>query len=305
MSVFKSFKYRNTQIINYGSGDTQPSGPTSKINQVVTDWDRYATATETCPYYINGQNLATLTKGTGFLPKRTINSRLKAALEKEDETEEEKEERIQQATIEERERQTEGRENLERFFEMTLFNQVKNVEQRNHLVQAAMKHFHQAGLPHATNLSINAQNDTKYKLKDPERRINFEWTDKGLIITEENTYKKWSDMTPKGKPIEHVCRRGKPYYAETKTTYLLTPDSDIKLIDLEINCPSRKLASIFDKREAHEQPYRYLKDIINYFLQAIHIQREVIDSKLPDAQTIYEDHPQNESPSKSRKFKQD
>ncbi len=143
-----------------------------------------------------------------------------------------REEDFLQAEIE---RQAAGQDNLAQFFEEHFFKDIDSKEeegklrisddQRRALIQAAMQHFHQGGLPHATNLSMNKQNQTQHKLSDPERKIYFDWTKDGFLITEENTYKEWVDNKTGAK---HRCSADEPYFAETKSSYLLTPNADIK-----------------------------------------------------------------------------
>jgi len=143
---------------------------------------------------------------------------------------------------------------LRDFFKQHLFADGPNAEQ---LATSAMAHFHQAGLPHATNFSIKniSMSNPNIKVSDPESIINFEVNPEGLIIREENTYKKWQD-TSHGRPVTHECSASKPFYAKTETTYRLTPDAKIDLTDLEIDCPSKNLAPIFDKRPERDQTIR-------------------------------------------------
>jgi hypothetical protein len=149
---------------------------------------------------------------------------------------------------------------LRDFFKQHLFPRDPNAEQ---LATLAMAHFHQAGLPHATNFSIKniSMSDPNIKVSDPESMINFKPDLKGLIIQEINTYKKWQD-TSHGRPVTHECSASKPFYAKTETTYKITPDKEdprgavIDLINLEIDCPSQHLAPIFDKRPEAEQTMR-------------------------------------------------
>ncbi|MDF1677486.1 MAG: hypothetical protein P1U32_02185 [Legionellaceae bacterium] len=293
MAIFKSFKYRNKKMMNYGRGD-RAAGPTEDENQLVSDWDRYARGVEVCPYYIHGINLSEFINGAhvrktpyadreGFFPQRTTQKKTKEELEAL--SDKEKAAYTESLTQEEHERKAEGAANLAHFFEENLFNQVEDKKKRALLVATAMAHFHQGGLPHATNLSINKQNETTHKLLDPERRINFEWTDKGLIITEENTYKKWVDSITGEK---HECRGNQAFYAETKSVYLLTPDAQIQLLDLQINCPSSSLAEAFDKRPAGEQPYRRIREFINFLLRQFNLQRESLDDSPPEKpDTLY------------------
>ncbi len=168
----------------------------------------------------------------------------------------------------------------------------REAENPNLLAEAAIKHCHQAGLPHATNYSVTQQNQTQHQPRDPITRISFSWnnsnSNQGLQITEENTYKEWIHT---GTGAKHRCTDAEPYYAETKTTYLLTPDAKIKLVDLQIDCPSQNLAEVFDKREASEQPLRgSLKNAVKVFMDMMHIKQEVMDTRAPEPRTIYEEN---------------
>ncbi len=296
MGNFRSFKHRNAKMMNYGHGD-RASGPTVHTDRLVTDWDRYATGIEECPYYIHGTNLSEFVNGPnvrdiprekreGFLPQRTRQKKTKEELDAL--SDKEKAAYTEKLSQEERERDAEGARNLAHFFEENFFNQVTDEKKRALLVSVAMAHFHQGGLPHATNLSINKQNHTKRKLFDPERRINFEWTDEGLVITEENSYKQWIDMDSGQK---HQRKANEPAYAETKTVYLITPDAHIKLIDLQIDCPSKNLAEIFDKREPHEQPYRGILEFLNFLVSKMNLwvgHKKTLDESPPETpDTLY------------------
>ena len=161
---------------------------------------------------------------------------------------------------------------LQNFFKEHLFPDASNADELSTL---AIQHFHQAGLPHATNFSIKntSAGNPNIQVGDPESMINFIPSKEGLVITEQNTYKKWQD-TRHGKPIKHECSGSKPFYAETKTSYHLTAEAGIELTDLEINCPSQHLAPIFDKRPKHEQTMRvsggeWLKNMVAELIQRL------------------------------------
>ena len=161
---------------------------------------------------------------------------------------------------------------LRSFLKDNLFPHAENADA---LATSAIAHFHQAGLPHATNFSIKniSTSNPNIKVGDPETIINFEASSDGLVIKEKNTYKNWQD-TSHGKPIKHECSGSKEFYAQTETSYLLTENDEIKLTDLEINCPSRHLAPIFDERPKEEQTIRFpageiLKNMVAYLIEKI------------------------------------
>lgn len=272
MTDFKSFKHRNMQLITYGDDPAEP-GPTNKTHQLVSDWNRWATSKDKCFIYIQGQPLSELVDS--FIPEQVSPN---------------------ESSEERGIRYDAGAQNLRNFFREHVFEAVEDVAECDILVEMAMHHFHQGGLLLATNNSINAQNHSRHQLKDPERRVNLGWTKNGLEITEENTYKAWSEIDDKGKPINHTCSDNKPYYAQTKSTYLLKPDGRVQLLDLEVDCPSKNLASIFDKREPNEQPHRGLRNTINFLMTSMNLHRETMDAKAPEARDLYQDETKPEGP---------
>lgn len=219
MKNFSHWKHRNLAIIRYGQEkDVIQAGPAEE-RQALSDWNRLAKAGKECTYFIEGRRLSDL-QPNGFADIHALRD----------------------------------------FFKKNLFPKDPNAEK---LATLAIANFHQAGLPHATNFSIKniSMSDPNIKVSDPESQIEFEPDLKGLIIREKNTYKKWQD-TRYGRPVTHECSASKPFYARTETTYRLTPDSKdprgaaIDVIDLEIDCPSKNLAPIFDTRPKDEQIMR-------------------------------------------------
>jgi len=231
----KYWEHRNLDVFKYGIEGA--AGPSDKDRQSVDDWSRHVISGEMCTYCINGKKVSDIRKedieSNGHEFKDA--AELKNAMKFKDE------------------------DDLCDFFKKHLFANVEEVEQ-DKLARSACQHFHQAGLTHATNFCVkNSGNvDAVIKVGDPKTMVNFQVAENGLTITEENTYKKWFEiLDPAKKPREHLCTGSKDYYAKTTSTYLFTSD-DIKLVDLKIDCPSRNLAKIFDKRPESEQITRYL-----------------------------------------------
>jgi|GEM_PF-6016434 len=152
---------------------------------------------------------------------------------------------------------------LQDFFKQHLF---PDTEHADGLAITATLHFHQAGLPHATNFSIKniSMNNKKMQVNDPETMINFKPTKNGLIITEKNTYKAWLDISGT-KSKTHTGSPSKPFRAETETSYLLKHDGSIEVTDLQVKCPSSKLKPIFNP----ESIFKMLQDLLVNMMRTI------------------------------------
>ena len=207
------WKHRNIDLLRYGTqGAAGPSNMAEERKQasILSDWNRYAKKgnPDECPYFINGTNLSTL-KNDGFVNMAELHA----------------------------------------FVKTHLFSKIPNAS--DELVTHALSHFNQGGIPTATYFSISSElaaSRSKKMLPEPNYQINFEATKNGVKITEKDTYKEWKDCSSRGKPITHRCSEKKPYYAQTTTTSLFTPEQEIKILDLQVDCPSRNLTAIFDKR---------------------------------------------------------
>ncbi len=143
-------------------------------------------------------------------------------------------------------------EALQNFFAENLCQNVYDLAERKALVDMAMQHLYQAGLPHATHSSIMAlaaQHPNKV-LASPVMHIDYRAGAQGILITERNTYLKWLES---GR-ISHQ-RTADKYYAQTNTVYFVS-SKQIELKDLTIDCPSRNLAPIFDQRPHEQQVVR-------------------------------------------------
>jgi hypothetical protein len=235
------FKERYLKVVHYGSNPSiDQSGPITdhsdaKENQVVSDWNRMLKGEVKCTYYINGTNLSELRDNKPFENPNDLKNFLKEHLLKHTLTAEE------QAAL--NTNTPEG---------------VAAEKKLSQLTEFTFMHCHQGGLPHATNYSLIAARTDALRLTrvipDPKIAVHFNATPEGLIIEEKNTYTEWTE-NPGLHQKKHISTaKGKPFYAQTNSTYLITPDTkNIELLDLEINCPSENLKPIFNKLDEHKQ----------------------------------------------------
>lgn len=210
MATSASFKNRYKKFVQYGGKeDAQPSDVALTGASILSDWNRYRkNTTPGVGYYIGDQPLSKL--------------------------------------------QSQDFENLDElrsFVKEHLFCKLEEKDITPELIDNALAHFNQGGIPTATYKTINQKNisstETR-KLNEPEFKITFTPTAQGVQITEVDTYKKWTDISG-GKVQKHECGPEKPFYARTETKYLFTTTGDIKLLNCEVDCPSKNLAAIFDK----------------------------------------------------------
>lgn len=156
---------------------------------------------------------------------------------------------------------------LRLFIKNNLFSNVDTDEQ---LITNALNHFNQGGIPTATYKTVNQINissPSSVLLSEPNFKINFSQTKDGVLISEEDTYRKWMEKNG----TKHERSVSEPFYAQTKSTYLFTKEGEIKLLDLQIDCPSRHLATVLDQREPSEQIMRakggsFIKNAVASFI---------------------------------------
>ena len=157
---------------------------------------------------------------------------------------------------------------LATFLKEKMFTSQKDETEKEALTQMVLALGYQGGLFHATSSAMTARTlGTNAALNQPDMKIDLKSTENGLEIVEENKYKKWREMSPSR---EHSCvGTNKPYYAQTQTTYLMTP-KEIKLTNLLVDCPSKNLATLFDTRPDQEQRFRspILKNLIARIIEA-------------------------------------
>ncbi|MDP1603355.1 MAG: hypothetical protein Q8M03_08835 [Legionella sp.] len=215
------WKYKNLGIFAYAKENQETAGPATEMRQALSDWNRWAKSGDThCPLYINGTSLTALLTEEG-----------KEGFQDADE--------------------------LAAFFKKHLFSKPHYTEEdSNALVNLALMHFHQAGFPFATNFCINNTYRGQTQASDPVTRIDFEDTENGLVIKEQQTYK---TLVTNGKPDK--ITNPEKYHAKTITTSLMNAQG-ITLKDLEIDCQSRRAAPIFDKRGLLEKISQYIKNIL-------------------------------------------
>lgn len=226
------WKHKNMNVFEYNTD--KAAGPAEE-RQALSDWSRHVISGKACTYFIDGKSVADI--------------------------------RAQElGTQDPKQLAFKDVDELRTFFVKHLFVKVEDKQQQITLANLAIAHFHQTGLTHATNFCIkNLGNENpRMKVGDPKTKIDFTPTQEGVKLVEANTYNKWQQIVPGvARPKEHVRTREHAYYAKTETSYLLTA-KDIQVTDLTIDCPSKNLAPIFDKREEGQQIYRAV-----YFLREL------------------------------------
>lgn len=214
-------KYKNIGLFAYAKlKDT--AAPAKETRQALSDWNRWAKSNDQCPIYINGKGLTALLKEIG-----------KESFANDEE--------------------------LIDFFKEHLFAKPSHTEkERQSLAELALMNFHQAGFPFATNFCVNNTSRANIRASEPISRIDFNDTEKGLVITEQQTYK---ELVDKKTGKKDTIRDPEKYHARTTTTSLMTPQG-ISVQNLEIDCMSRKAAPIFDKRGLFEKIRLYLSKLL-------------------------------------------
>jgi|GEM_PF-2211896 len=249
------YKERYLNVVHYGERP-DAAGPQldkTKGNQVVSDWNRMMAAGqkagETCPYYINGKNLRQLRTGNAFLDIADLKNFLKHQLLYHVLTDDEKSsyEQLQDEHV-----TPEGLEAEKKLDALTEFS---------------FMHCHQGGLPHATDFSLRtARTDVmreRIAVSKPETRVDFNASIEGLKICERNTYTRWQERLGSAEKIHVSLDKGKPFYAQTESTYLITPNTkNIELVQLNIDCPSKNLAPIFNKLDENQHVIQSMFDTI-------------------------------------------
>ncbi|MCL9683945.1 hypothetical protein [Legionella maioricensis] len=149
-----------------------------------------------------------------------------------------------------------SRKELKEFFKTTLFSQYKG-DKLDALLENALDNFHQTGLQHATNFNTNLVSSNSVKCTDPLSRIDFTSTEDGVLVKEDNKYQ---EIVDKGKKRDLITDPNK-YHARTTTQYSFT-DKGYEIQSLEIDCPSREVADVFDKRDLWEKISQYISNLI-------------------------------------------
>lgn len=112
------------------------------------------------------------------------------------------------------------KQRLAAFFKKHLFSKPNYTEADSGiLVNLALMHFHQAGFPFATNFCINNTHEGKTRASEPIGRIDFNDSENGLVVIEQQTYKKL--VFANGKVHEISSTNPKKYHAKTITTSLI------------------------------------------------------------------------------------
>lgn len=223
------WKYKNLSIFAYAKEGQETAGPEKNLRQALSDWNRWAKSDDDhCPIFINGKLLTVLLREEG---KELFDD-------------------VQELTD---------------FFKKHLFSKP-NYEDNNTLANFALMHFHQAGFPFATNFCVNNTNRGTTLASEPISRIDFEDTDNGLVVKEQQTYKKLAFTSGE----TDVITDPKKYHARTITTSLINAQG-ITLENLEIDCQTRSAAPIFDKRWIWERICQY---IINMLIDFNYLQEK-------------------------------
>lgn len=215
------WKYKHLGVFAYHQEDQETAGSAKDTNQVLSDWTRWASSGVNCPIYINGQSLTTLLASNEKAPFQNTNE-------------------------------------LMDFFKEHLFSKPNYQDaDKNALANLALMHFHQAGLPFATNFCINNIHRGSIFASEPVSRIDFNDTEKGLEVIEQQTYKQLISNKGKKNTITNLNQ----YHARTITTSLINTNG-ITLQNLDIDCSTRAAAPIFDKRGLWEKICQYIKNIL-------------------------------------------
>lgn len=215
------WKYKHLSVFAYDKEGQATAGQAKDINRVLSDWTRWASSGVNCPIYINGQSLTTLLANNENAIFQNINE-------------------------------------LMDFFKEYLFSKPNYQDVDKHaLANLALRHFHQAGFPFATNFCINNAHIGGLSASEPVSRIDFNDTEKGLEVIEQQTYKQL--VSNKGK--KNTITDLNAYHARTVTTSLINING-ITLQNLDIDCPTRAAAPIFDKRGLWEKICQYIKNIL-------------------------------------------
>ncbi len=174
---------------------------------------------------------------------------------------------------------------LHSFFKEHLFKNIKEPEQQDQIVAAISQHLYQSGLPHATSSSVQTLNTREQQVAQPAMRIDFNATSNGVNITETNTYTKWIQTLENGKIKQHN-RSEENYYAKTKSVYNVTMDG-ITLKELDIDCPSKNLAKLFDNKPAiNRNVFAFVQDCAAAFIKYLSNAKE--EKKAPEEQALFQ-----------------
>lgn len=280
------YLHRNLNFFSYDPRETA-STATSKgsktfADRTLSDWNRQVTGgTEGCIYYINGQQLCELRKQETIVDghKKVIYK----AFESIEELQQFFKDNLFNKLAESSARnivssaESEHRQSGKRRKKIVGQEAIAKLQQRESqekrspadddetmspvdlAVQQACYQWHQAGIQHATYQyasRLSLEKFPKIGLTEPDSIIHFRGCDEGVLITEENTLRKWQEKDMSGrKPVTHQRKKDEEYYAYTKTEYLFTPTM-IEIKDIEIDCPSSALAPMFDARPQAEQGKR-------------------------------------------------
>lgn len=230
MSNYKYWEHKNLNFFSYNSGETMRTAEAGTAT--LSDWNRHVRANESCPYFINGVKLSDL---------------------RDQMLKEGKCDKLEFSSV----------EDLKSFFKEYIFKNLSS-EEADLAAEHASLQCHQAGIQHATYQHAGAYVLNHFSgigLSEPKFTVHFDSTDQGATITENNEFYEWVEM-PSGK--KHTRNPNEEYYAYTSTMYQFTPKS-IQIEKLVIDCPSRNLAPVFDKRPGEEQITR----MSNRFFRAL------------------------------------
>lgn len=217
------WKHRNQGFFSYNGKETILKSEAGKV--AVKDWNRQVNAGDKCGYFINGIKL----------------SDLRAQMLKNGEC---------------KQLEFAGRADLRRFFRTHLFKDLSPAKARIAAEHASLQFAH--GIQHATYYYATHCALEKFpniKMSQSAFTVNFDSTSDGVRITEHNKYREWMEILPAGKSKKHTRSETQEPYAESHTVYSFTPKKII-LKDLIIDCPSSRLAPIFDQRSEETQTIR-------------------------------------------------
>lgn len=197
---------------------------------------------------------------------------------------------------------------LPEFFEAHLFCKVKDEKKRKDLAKEALRHFHQAGFPMATNLLLSKAINTELNAKDmggmdgvfippSEATITYIPTKDGVSIKETNVYK---EIRKDGEWLK-VGDSGYHLKAITDKEFKITDDGlttfhEMKNISIHCDCSDPLLLEILNKIEAEsllEKQSELINgklikqlDLLDFHNQLLRVYKEVDDEQIKASMVV-------------------
>ena len=156
---------------------------------------------------------------------------------------------------------------LRHFFRDHLFYRVNDIDKQAHLVDEALRHCHQGGLPHAANIvdyshAVEEMQATGLVVKQPDFRVDFYPLSDGLLLDECNDYRTVTDLDdqPLTLPVD------RPYIARTHSrTSLRSPrpgKTQIKVHAVTVDVADQRVRRVFDRRSILKKVVDFCRSLI-------------------------------------------